>query len=78
MGDHLLPFLPDYRAMILSRHGALTWGEDLQEAYNGMERLEHAAQVLALAQQLGGLTSLPEEEVRHLRAVRKKMGKKTL
>ncbi len=78
MGDHLLPFLPDCRLMILSRHGALAWGETLEEAYNGIERLEHAAVTLAHASSLGGLTMLPPEEVANLRMMRSKMDGRTL
>lgn len=78
MGDQLKPFLPDCRVMILSRHGALSWGECLDEAYNGMERLEHSAQILYFAENLGGLTNLPDAEVKHLYAMRKNLGSKTL
>lgn len=78
MGHNLQPFLPKYRVMILARHGALSWGEDLNEAYNGMERLEHSAQILQIAQSLGGLTELPDSEFQVLREMREKMGDKTL
>jgi L-fuculose-phosphate aldolase len=78
MGSALYPFLPEHRAMILSRHGALTWGESLLEAVNGMERIEHSAQILMYAQQLGGLTYLPEEEVKVLYQMRKQLGEKLL
>lgn len=78
MGDVLLPYLEDCRLMILSRHGALSWGESMQEAYNGMERLEHSAQILRYAKSMGPLTFLPEDEVLALREMRKKIGKKTL
>ena len=78
MGDHLLPFLPDCRLMILARHGALAWGESLTEAYNGIERLEHASLTLAYAQSIGGLTSLPPAEVDRLREMRTKMDGRTL
>lgn len=74
MGSVLKPFLPTHRAMILRRHGAVTWGEDLEEAYRGMERIEHSAQVLAMAEQLGGLNPLPEEEVKYLYELRKQIG----
>ena len=40
--------------MILARHGGLSWGESLEEAYMGMERMEHSAYILYLAQTLGG------------------------
>jgi L-fuculose-phosphate aldolase len=78
MGDVLKPFLPDSRIIILARHGAITWSEDLQEALNGMERLEHTATILLHATQLGGLTFLPEEEVAVLHTMRKKMGERIL
>jgi len=78
MGTNLHPFLPSCRALILARHGALSWGEDLQEAYNGMERIEHSALILKTAQELGGLTTLPEHEVRALRELRKTLGDRTL
>lgn len=78
MGENLREFLPHNRVMILSRHGALSWGEDLNEAYNGLERLEHSAYILYLAQTLGGLTTLPTHEVVALREMRKKLGEKTL
>jgi L-fuculose-phosphate aldolase len=78
MGEHLIPFLPDCRLMVLARHGALAWGESLAEAYNGMERLEHASLTLAHAQSIGRLTRLPEDEVARLREMRAKSDGRTL
>ena len=78
MGDVLTPFLPAHRALILRRHGAVTWGEDLDEAYRGMERIENSAQILAAAQQLGGLHPLPPEEVAYLYDLRKQIGETLL
>jgi L-fuculose-phosphate aldolase len=78
MGGELRKFLPDTRAMILSRHGAVTWGESLDEAINGMERVEHSAQMLWLAESLGGSKPLPPEEVAALRAMRAQMGSRLL
>lgn len=78
MGTVLHEYLPDCRAMILSRHGALCWGESLMEAYCGMERVEHSAEILWRAKTLNGLSSLPEEEINILRDMRKQMGKKLL
>lgn len=74
MGTVLAPYLPQHRALILRRHGAVTWGEDLDEAYRGMERIEHSAQILATAERLGGLHPLPEEEVKYLYELRKRIG----
>jgi len=78
MGENLYPFLPESRAMILARHGAVTWGEDLSEAVGGMERIESCAEILSLAHQLGGLTSLPVEEVTFLRQLRSQIGERLL
>jgi L-fuculose-phosphate aldolase len=78
MGTHLKSFLPKHRALILSRHGAVAWGEDLEEAYRGMERIEHSALILAKAVQLGGLTSLPADEVAVLHKMREELGERLL
>ncbi len=78
MGEVLRPFLPKSRVILLARHGALSWGEDLEEAYNGMERLEHIAGILKSAVALGGLSSLPAAEVAVLREMRRQMGDRTL
>jgi len=74
MGENLVPFLPEHRLMILARHGALAWGETLEEAYNGLERLEHACQILKAAHELGGARPLPEPELEALRAARRQGG----
>lgn len=78
MGEVLAPFLPGSRLLVLSRHGALAWGESLEEAYNGMERLEHACQILKAALDLGGPVPLPPEEVAALRALRAASGGRLL
>jgi L-fuculose-phosphate aldolase len=74
MGKVILPYLPYHQAMILRNHGALCWGADLEEAYRGMERIEHSCQILATAVQLGGLHPLPKAEVDYLYELRKKIG----
>lgn len=78
MAKNLLPYLPKRRAMILARHGALSWGETMQEALNGMERIEHCAQMLFLAKQLAGVTHLPVEEITFLKQCREKLGDRNL
>lgn len=78
MGESLRPYLPKSRALILGRHGAVCWGESLDEALNGMERVEHSSQILWLAEQLGGAKPLPREEVAVLKEMRRQMGDKLL
>jgi L-fuculose-phosphate aldolase len=74
MGTALGPFLPRHRLLLLARHGALCWGEDLEEAYLGMERLEHVAQILKAAVELGGISSMEAVELAALRKAREQMG----
>ena len=66
MARSLCPFLQNSRAMILSRHGAVTWGEDLQSAYLTMECLEHSAQMIYLAETLGGSRPLNKKDLKQL------------
>ncbi|MFZ9001502.1 MAG: class II aldolase/adducin family protein [Bacteriovoracaceae bacterium] len=78
MGTNLAPYLPNHRVMVLSRHGGLSWGESLEEALNGIERLEHSSEMLWKAHTLGGITPLPKEEITFLKNKRKEIGPKTL
>ena len=78
MGAVLLPFLPAHRLLLLSRHGALAWGESMEEAVNGIERVEHAALILKAAVELGGLSPLPPLELEALRALRARIGPRLL
>lgn len=72
MALRVRPYLPQSRVLILARHGAVSWGESLDEAYIGMERLEHSAEILMKAKIMGGVTELPADEVDFLRDLRKK------
>jgi L-fuculose-phosphate aldolase len=78
MGEVLEPFLPRHRLMVLARHGGLAWGESLEEAVNGLERLEHVCQILKAAQDLGGARPLPAPEVEALREARREKGRRLL
>ena len=54
----------DSNAMIMRRHGALTQGRNMEEAYNRMEELEFQAQLQLL---VGRAKGLPKAEVEKLR-----------
>jgi L-fuculose-phosphate aldolase len=53
-------------AYILENHGALTLGTNLDDAYNKMEKLEHAAEIIYKARLLGTPNELSPEKVNHL------------
>ncbi len=78
MGENLKPYVKDSRIMILKHHGALTWGETVDEALNGMERLEHSCEVFLKAKAMGKLTTLPDGELEWLYQKRKDLGNKIL
>ncbi len=68
-GEAICPFIRQFDALMLARHGSVTVGGSLQEAYSKLEMLEHAAQILFRARLLDGGQPLPEAEViRLLRA----------
>jgi L-fuculose-phosphate aldolase len=48
----IAPLVADHNAMLLERHGSITFGRDLEEAYMRTEKLEHAAHTLFYAHQL--------------------------
>ncbi len=59
--------LANHNAIVMERHGAITLGRDLAEAYNRMEILEHTAQTLYLAHTLGRVEALSKDEIERLR-----------
>jgi L-fuculose-phosphate aldolase len=61
-------------ALILDRHGTLTVGPDLIDAYRRLEKVEHAAQVTLAARQLGNIRTLPRDEVKRLESMRAELG----
>lgn len=55
-------------AIVLDKHGAITRGRDLEEAFNRMEELEFQARLQLLA---GGASGLSAEDVRKVEGLRK-------
>lgn len=53
-------------AILLDRHGSITVGADIYDAYHKMERIEHAAETLLVAHLLGAVRTLDTEEVAKL------------
>lgn len=72
--DGIAPFVKGYGAVLLSNHGALTWGTTLGEAFARMEVLENYAHISFVVSQLGGGRGLDTEQVAGLEGIRKDMG----
>jgi L-fuculose-phosphate aldolase len=67
-------YIPVYNAIMMDRHGSLTLGSTIEEAYNRLESLEHTAEITLTARLLGPLKSLPATEVGRLMKMAKDMG----
>jgi len=78
MGTALHPYIKNSKVMVLARHGAISFGEDLIEAYNGMERLEHSCEILLKAKSFGAVTELDDQTITQFYLMRKRIGDKTL
>ncbi len=67
VSNSLDPYIADREAILLARHGSITFGADVTEAYNRLEALEHVAQVLFLANNLGSVMPLSPGELSRLK-----------
>ncbi len=66
------------KALIMARHGVVSHGESMMEAYHGVERVEHCAEVLMRANAFGAVSSLSEKQLSELFELRKSIGTKSL
>ncbi len=62
-------YITKYDALILERHGSLTVGKDLKDAYFKLEKLEHYATITFLARMLGEVRSLSPTQIEKLAAL---------
>jgi len=76
--DEVPPVIREYigkcDAMILDRHGTLTVGESLTDAYYRLEKLEHTARIILAARALGNVQVLNRDQVEKLMEVRRRAG----
>lgn len=64
--ESLEPFINYSLAFLLQNHGAVTIGKSLDEAYFRMEKLEHAAKTLTMANLIGKPKVLTNEQIKKL------------
>jgi L-fuculose-phosphate aldolase len=69
VAESLAPFIRNSNAILLSNHGVVTYGTDLDDAYFKMEKVEHAAHITFVARMLGGAQPLTAVEIEKLRAI---------
>jgi L-fuculose-phosphate aldolase len=68
----LEPLVPQYDAILMSNHGVVAYGGDLEQAYMKMETVEHFARIALVTHQLGHQQPLGAAEVEKLAIVREK------
>ena len=60
-------FVKDHNAILVRNHGAITFGADLDDALNHLERLESVAKIVVTAHLLGKVNHLPDKMMSALR-----------
>lgn len=70
LSDSLAPLVPNHSAILLANHGAVTYGDDLLNAFLKMETLEHFAHICLVAHQLGSASPLQQDVVSDLHLAR--------
>ncbi len=61
------PFLRGHEAILMANHGAVTYGNDLLEAFLRMETVEHLAHIELVAHQLGSPRPLSVNQIEQVR-----------
>jgi L-fuculose-phosphate aldolase len=72
LSKSLEPLIPQYDAILMSNHGVVSYGVDLESAYMKMETVEHFAQIALVTHLLGRQQPLKAEELEKLVLARSK------
>ncbi len=68
--DAIRELIPYHDAMMIRQHGSLTVGKNLEEALIHLERIEHVARTIVIAELMGHITPLPDELLSNLQQQR--------
>ena len=74
VADSVAPYCRDYRALLLEYHGAVSWGDTMEQAHHRMECLEQLALVTLHLKTLGCDRVMPEPLVKDLEGLRPAWG----
>jgi L-fuculose-phosphate aldolase len=72
--EPMKPLLRDYDAVLMANHGVVTLGSHVMDAHFKMETVEHFAKIALVAQQLGAVRTLADQDVHDLVALRDRFG----
>ena len=75
LGEIIARLAPGHQSILLRNHGLICWGTNIEDAYFKLEITESYCQTLTIAAQLPGrLTTIPQEELKSLLDLKRKMG----
>ncbi|MBA2607285.1 MAG: class II aldolase/adducin family protein, partial [Acidobacteria bacterium] len=74
LSESMKPFVEHHNALLMANHGAVAYGEDLWQAFDRLETLEHTAKIAILSRALGGANDLPKDAIKKLINIREKAG----
>lgn len=73
--ESIVPFCKKYNGVLLSNHGALTWGRDLYESFYRLESMEHYANILLNTSYIIGVSRpLSNNQIDSLLKIREDLG----
>lgn len=72
LAETIRSLVETHDAILMDRHGAITVGRDLIDAFGKMEKVEHTALITWRAHTLGQVLEIPADETEHLRTLGRK------
>lgn len=72
--ESLRPYVRKANAIVMHRHGALTMGRTVEEAWQRMEAVEHSAKIIHAARAIGEVVPLPPPEAKKLDQLAQRLG----
>jgi L-fuculose-phosphate aldolase len=71
--DSVEKHIEDHDAILLRNHGVVVVGQDIEDAFNKLEIVEHFAEILHAAEAIGGAKPLSNEQIDRLMKVKETM-----
>lgn len=73
--DSMNPYIEYANALLLENHGAVTFGKNLEDAFNKMEKLEHTAKIISVIRSMGKENLIPLNKLSQLYEIGEKVYK---
>jgi L-fuculose-phosphate aldolase len=74
LGETLAPFVKDANTILLSNHGTVSYGSDLEDAYYKLEIVDAYSRILLLAKQVGYVQTLSNDQMKELLGLKARFG----